>query len=434
MLPESKPRVAYVRGSYLNAFEAQYLEPLLDRFDITAVYPRSYRYDVSSLRLPCIQLPCLDFVNGLVPRYIGAFGLPNPLKRWGYDECVFGLGRALAGMDLVHTAEQTFYCTYQVAKRKERYGYKLVVLQDEVNPFWAEGHGRTLERAAFVREKADLFIARSERARSALICEGVEPERIHVIGHGVDTRRFCPGPRPTELCRRFSIEPDHVVILFAGRLVWEKGLFSLADAAALLLQQESARKLKPLFVVAGDGPERDALGSRLRQLGISEHFRFIGSLPYSQLPDLHRLADLFVLPSIATRTVQEQFGIVLIEAMATGKPVLATRAGAIDEVVGTAGLLVQANDGHRLADALHELISQRELRERCGRDGLERVQRLFSHEVVGAGIAAAYATVLADASRQYRVDVSPTAVTELMRYPTASAYRSISRRSSRAPT
>ena len=86
MLPESKPRVAYVRGSYLNAFEAQYLEPLLDRFDITAVYPRSHRYDVSSLRLPRIQLPCLDFANGLVPRYVGAFGLPNPLKRWGYDE------------------------------------------------------------------------------------------------------------------------------------------------------------------------------------------------------------------------------------------------------------------------------------------------------------------------------------------------------------
>src|SRR6185312_2047312 len=151
---------------------------------------------------------------------------------------------------------------------------------------------------------------------------------------------------------------------FAGRLVWEKGLFSLADAAALLLQQEAFRQHKPVFVVAGDGPERAALGRRLRQLGISEHFRLIGSLPYSQLPDLHRLADIFVLPSIATRTVQEQFGIVLIEAMATGTPVLATRAGAIDEVIGDVGLLAQANDGHRLADALHQLVSQKALRER----------------------------------------------------------------------
>ena len=410
MPPDPKPRVAYVRGSYLNAFEAQYLEPLLDRFDITAVYPRSHRFDVRSLRLPRLQLPCLDFVNGLVPRHVGGHGLPNPLKRWGFDECVFGLDRALAGMDLVHTAEQTFYCTYQVAKRKQRYGYKLIVLQDEINPFCAEGHGRTLERAAFVREKADLFIARSARARSALICEGVAPERIRVIGHGVDTGRFCPGPRPPELCRQFSIEPGHVVILFAGRLVWEKGLFSLADAAALLLHQESFRRLKPLFVVAGGGPERGALGRRLRQLGISDSFRLIGAQPYAQLPDIHRLADIFVLPSIATRSVQEQFGIVLIEAMATGKPVLATRCGAIDEVVGSAGLLVPANDGHRLADALYELVSQSELRKRCGQQGLERVRRLFSHEVIGAEIAAAYATVLAKAlpAREHQ-SVSATA-------------------------
>lgn len=400
MLPHSRPRVAYVRGSYLNAFEAQYLEPLLDRFDITAVYPRSHRFDVESLRLPRVQLPCLDFANGLIPRSVGGKGLPNPLRRWGFDECVFGLDRVLAGMHLVHTAEQTFYCTYQVAQRKRRYGYKLIVLQDEINPFWAEGRGRTLERAAFVRENADLFIARSERARSALICEGVAPERIRVIGHGIDTGRFCPGPRSPELCQRFAIDPEHLVILFAGRLVWEKGLFSLADAAALLLRQESFRAFKPLFVVAGDGPERGALVQRLNQLGIGQAFRLIGAQPYARLPDIHRLADVFVLPSIATRTVQEQFGIVLIEAMASGKPVLSTRCGAIDEVVGPAGLLVQPNDGHRLADALYDLVSQSELRQRCGQQGLERARALFNHEIIGGAIAAAYAEVLARAPGQ----------------------------------
>ncbi|MEJ0038314.1 MAG: glycosyltransferase [Gammaproteobacteria bacterium] len=182
------------------------------------------------------------------------------------------------------------------------------MLQDEINPFWAEGHGRTLERAAFVRENADLFIARSERARAALICEGVAPERIRVIGHGIDTARFCPDPRSPELRRRFSIEPEHVVILFAGRLVWEKGLFSLADAAALLLRQESFRGFKPLFVLAGDGPERGALARRLDRLGIGEYFRFIGSHPYARMPEIHRLADIFALPSIATAAFRSSSG------------------------------------------------------------------------------------------------------------------------------
>lgn len=391
---DSKPRVAYVRGSYLNVFEAQYLEMLLDRFDITAVYPRSHRYDVKNLGLPRMQLACLDYANGVLPRYVRGHPVPNVLKRWGYDEWLFGLDRELAGVHLVHAAEQTFYCTYQIARLKHRFDYKLIVLQDEVNPFWAEGRGRTLDRAAFVRDTADLFIARSERARSALICEGVTPERIRVIGHGVDTRRFSPGPRPQALCRQFAIEPDQVVILFVGRLVWEKGLFNLADAAALLLREESFRRLNPLFVLAGGGPEHGALVRRLHQLGISNYFRLIGQHPYALLPDIHRLADVFVLPSIATRTVQEQFGIVLIEAMATGKPVIAARAGAIDEVVGPAGMLVQANDYQSLAEALHVLVSQNELRDRYGKRALERVRQLFARETIGAEIGAAYDAVL----------------------------------------
>jgi glycosyltransferase involved in cell wall biosynthesis len=391
---DAKPRVAYVRGSFLNPFEAQYLEPLQDRFDITAVYPRSHRFDVRSLRMPRVELPCLDYINGLVPRRLGGFAIPNPQKSLGLDEHLFGLDRLLPGLDIVHAAEQTFYCTYQIARRKRRYGYKLICLQAEINPFWAEGHGRALERAAFVRANADLFIARSQRARSALLCEGVEDARIRVIGHGIDTRKFAPGPRSPQLCQRHGIAADDLVILLVGRMVWEKGLFSLADAAALLLRDDSFRKLKPLFVYAGDGPERTALERRLQRLGIESSFRLIGAQPYSKLPEIHRLADIFVLPSISTRSVQEQFGIALIEAMATAKPVLTTHCGAIDEVIGDAGIVVQANDYFRLAEGLRALVCDVKLRERLGQRGLERVQRLFTRELIGEQVASAYAHVL----------------------------------------
>jgi glycosyltransferase involved in cell wall biosynthesis len=391
---DAKPRVAYVRGSFLNPFEAQYLEPLQDRFDITAVYPRSHRFDVRSLQMPRVELPCLDYINGLVPRRLGGFAVPNPQKRLGFDEYLFGLDRLLPGLDIVHAAEQTFYCTYQVAQRKERYGYKLICLQAEINPFWAEGHGRALERAAFMRANADLFIARSQRARSALLCEGVEDSRIRVIGHGIDTRKFAPGPRPPELSQKFGIAPDDLVILLVGRMVWEKGLFSLADAAGLLLRDESFRKLNPVFVYAGDGPERGALERRLQRLGIESSFRLIGPQPYSKLPDVHRLADIFVLPSISTRSVQEQFGIALIEAMATGKPILTTHCGAIDEVIGDAGIVVQANDYFRLAEGLRTLAADADLRKRLGQRGLERVERLFTREIVGEQVASAYDHVL----------------------------------------
>lgn len=392
--PDLRPRVAYVRGSYLNPFETQYLEPILDRFDITAVYPRSHRFDVSQLEMPSVQLPCLDYLNGLVPRRIGGLSIPNPQKSFGYDEHLFRIDSILPGLHIAHAAEQTFYCSYQLAQRKARYGYKLICLQAEINPFWAEGHGKVLERAEFVRKTADLFIARSERARSALMCEGVEPERIRVIGHGIDTKRFAPGPRSAELCQKFGIAPDSFVVLLVGRLVWEKGLYSLADAARLVLQDPAFRALKPVFVYAGDGPERGGLERRLQRLGIEKYFRLVGSQPYSRLPDIHRLADVFVLPSIATRTVLEQFGIALIEAMATGRPVLTTRCGAIDEVMDDAGVLVQPNDYFRLAEGLRTLALDAELRKRLGERGIARVAKYFTREIIGEQVAAAYTAVL----------------------------------------
>ena len=184
------------------------------------------------------------------------------------------------------------------------------------------------------------------------------------------------------------------MILLVGRTVWEKGLFSLADAAALLLRDEAFRNLKPVFVCAGEGPERAALERRLQRLGIESFFRLIGPQPYSQLPEIHRLADIFVLPSISTRSVQEQFGIALIEAMATAKPVLTTHCGAIDEVIGDAGVVVQANDYFRLAEGLRMLAFDAGLRARLGQRGLERVQRLFNRERIGEQIANTYDHVL----------------------------------------
>lgn len=394
-LPGRKPRIAYVRGSYLNPFEAQYLEPLQDRFDLTVAYPRSHRYDVSGIRLPRIELPCLDYLNGLIPRTVGSLRVPNPLKHLGIDECLFGLEPVLSGADVLHVAEQSFYSTYQVAVRKRRHRFRLITLQDEINPLWYAGFGNAAKRAQCVRDNTDLFIARTERARSALLCEGVEPDRIRVIGHGVDTERFSPGPRPAQLAHKYGISPDRLVILLVGRLVWEKGIYTLADAVRLLLAGMPAGAARPLFVIVGEGEERGGLERRLALLGIGEYVRLLGNLPYPLLPEVHRLADIFVLPSIATRLVLEQFGIVLIEAMATGKPIVATRCGAIDEVVGDAGVLVQPNDYYRLCEALRSLIADAALRERLGRAALERVTSRFRKQHITAMISQAYDDVLA---------------------------------------
>ena len=388
-----RPRVCYLRGSYLNPFEAQYLTPLTSRFDVTLAHPKTQRYDVGGIPLPKQALACVDYLSGALPRHIAGLRVPNPLKFFGFEEMFLGLKGALDGFDIVHVPEQSFYFTWQAARLKQDLGYRLIVTQDEVNSFCYDRWAHVVRRAAFVREQADLFLARTQRARSALITEGVEPSRIRVIGHGVDIEQFRPGPADTALRRELGIEEDHFVILFVGRLVWTKGLWSIADAAARLALDRELRGKRPLFLMVGDGEDRAAFEGRLRRLGVERLFKFTGNQPYERLPELHRLADVFTMPSISTRGILEQFGIALLEAMASGKPVISTHCGAIDEVVGDAGLLVQPNDSLRLYEALAMLYRDAALRRELGEQGRRRVAESFTNTIIAQKLADAYEQV-----------------------------------------
>ena len=389
-----RPRVAYIRGSYVNPFEVQYLEPLTERYEIVIAYPRSHRYPLDSIQLPLRALHCLDFADGIVPRSLGSSQLPNPLKALGRDEFLLGLEAFLRDFDIVHVAEKTFYYAYQVARLKQRLNLKLITVQCEINPYWFAGRPGLMGRAQAVIDETDLFVARSQRARAALLTEGVSADRIDVIGHGIDPDRFKPGPRDVELCSRFGIDPGRFVVLLVGRMVWEKGLYALADAVASLVRDPEIQRVDPLFVIAGDGPERPGFESHLQLLGLTDRFRLLGSVPYPLLPAVHRMADVFVLPSISTRTVLEQFGIALIEAMGTGTPVIATHCGAIDEVVGDAGLLVQPNDHFRLAEALRELCLSPERRRQLGAAGHARLLENFTAQAISEKIGLGYDRVL----------------------------------------
>jgi glycosyltransferase involved in cell wall biosynthesis len=173
----------------------------------------------------------------------------------------------------------------------------MITMQHEVNPFWYLNKRAVVDRASFIRQETDLFIARSERAKYALICEGVDPGKIHVIGHGVDTTRFHPGSRDTELCRTLGIAPDRFVILFMGRLVWTKGIYALADAARLLLGSEI--KSGSSISRYRRRSERTDFEAKLKNLKIERAF-LLAEINLYRIPEIHRLADIFVLPSIST--------------------------------------------------------------------------------------------------------------------------------------
>jgi glycosyltransferase involved in cell wall biosynthesis len=184
---------------------------------------------------------------------------------------------------------------------------------------------------------------------------------------GVDTRVFSPGePLPR----------DFFTLAFVGRLVVEKGLDTLIDAVEQLTH--SGEHVPVRLLIIGDGPYRSEIVQYAKKLGDS--VQFVAAMPPAQIAQQLRQLDALVLPSRTTSVWKEQFGRVLIEAMACGVPVIGSDSGAIPEVVGEAGLIFPEGDARALADCLRRLIDSPELRAELVRRGTARVQAHYTQE------------------------------------------------------
>ncbi len=220
----------------------------------------------------------------------------------------------------------------------------------------------------------------------------VPDAKVRRIHNGIDLTRFVPQEPSTSLRAALGLAIQDRVIVSVGRFVPFKGYDILIEAAALLHRTEPQLH----WVLVGNGEQRERLVERCAAHGLSSQVHFVGWK--DDVRQWLALGDLFVLPSLA-----EHFGRVIVEAMAMGKPVVATDAGGVPEIVahGETGLLVPPGDAERLAGAaLHLLHHQAEL-TRCGAAGRQRAERHFSltghvdavgavyEEFIGASCAAA---------------------------------------------
>jgi glycosyltransferase involved in cell wall biosynthesis len=205
---------------------------------------------------------------------------------------------------------------------------------------------------------------------------------------GVDAERFRPDPAARRRARAATgISDDRFLVGFAGRLVPEKGAHLLVRALADL---PSAHLL-----IAGDGPERDRLAALARDLDAEDRVRFCGRIPSTEMPAWLAALDALALPSLATRGWAEQFGRVLVEAMACGVPVVASRSGEIPHVVGDAGVLVEEGDAGALRAALADLAADEVARRRLACAGRARVLQHFTQAGIASRTLDFYREILA---------------------------------------
>jgi len=224
-----------------------------------------------------------------------------------------------------------------------------------------------LERRA-LRRVAAAHVC-SETVHELLRAKGFN-KPVAIVPFGVDTEAFCQRGA-------FNRESkDTPTIGFVGRMLPGKGLNILADALAQL------GSVKWNVVLVGDGPERKSFETTLAARGLLDRAHFTGAISYDRVPDLYQQMDLLVVPTQTTDRIREQLGRVLVEAMASGLPVIGSTCCAIPEVIEDAGLIFPEGNSAALATALRRLLLDVGLREELTRAGRRRVMEHYSWERV----------------------------------------------------
>jgi glycosyltransferase involved in cell wall biosynthesis len=236
---------------------------------------------------------------------------------------------------------------------------------------WVRGQQRVLALGMTRYIAVSRHVARRRQATF-----GVPAQKLTVIYNAVDLGRFERSCSPA-LREQWTGGIARPIVLTCARLDVQKGQRYLLDAAA---QVPDA-----LFVLAGDGPDRAGLEAYAKERGISERVLFLGRR--GDIPELLANCDVFVLPSLF-----EGFPLSILEAMAAGKPVIATKIGGTDEAVvdGMTGILVPPRDGAALAQAIRQLLAAPRLADRFGHAGRLRVQQAFSARRMAEQVDALY--------------------------------------------
>ncbi len=236
-----------------------------------------------------------------------------------------------------------------------------------------------LDGEAHVIRVVDRLIAATPAEEAQLIeLYGATPGKIRVIPPGVDLARFHPVD-PLAAKARVGMAPDQANILFTGRIEPLKGVDTLLEAVALLQQRHPETMRNASLTIVGGEPWADTLDDEMARLqemraalGLHDLVTFAGAKNQDVLPDYYAAAEMVVMPSH-----YESFGMVALEAMAMGTPVIASEVGGLAHLVqdGETGFHVPPRDPEALAACLHDLLTQPALRRRLGQQAQTYAQR-----------------------------------------------------------
>lgn len=300
---------------------------------------------------------------------VSGYGIPKTLKKHNNKK------------PFIHTIHGVLADEYEQAKRN---GYQ--TLRNRIANLFMN-HLAKLE--AETAKNASIIVTISKYSVEKIQhYYDVDSEKIRIVPNGVDVEAFKPLENQTELKKQFGLGQE-LCVLFVGNLIPRKGLPLLVEAAKKIVKQQPETK----FLIAGEGPLKNYLIKTIQDAKLTTNFIIVGRVSENLLPALYNCSDVFVLPSI-----QEGQGIVLLEAQASGKPVVGFDIGGVREAVqnGKTGLLANVEESDALADSLIKLLDDRELRQRMGINGRKYVVENFTWDISAQKMLTVYREVLPD--------------------------------------
>lgn len=295
--------------------------------------------------------------------------IPTILTGHNHLHVYRGLGGTLARLkpDLVHIDEEPWsLVTWQALRHARRlHTPALAFTWQNIDKRYPPPFG-AIERYTY--RHAELLIAGTEEAAQLLRKRGFRgPIRV-IPQFGVDLELFAPRPSTKA---QFGFPAGGFVVGYVGRLVPEKGVGTVIQALPELPDVH--------FAVAGVGPEEMSLRRLAARTRVADRVHFVGGLPSTRVPEIMAAFDALVLPSRTTSRWKEQFGRVLVEAMAMRVPVIGSSSAEIPRVIGDAGLVFAEGDPRSLARAVRA-VQDPVLREAVGERAVRRVRAHFSQE------------------------------------------------------
>ena len=253
--------------------------------------------------------------------------------------------------------------------------------------YWHEGGSRRVRDHEWQAQyESDAVITVSRALRDEVIrMYGTPEEKVYVVYNGVNPRRFEGETDEGRIRQQCGMGPFDPMVLFVGRMAYQKGPDLLLDAIPQVLESKPEAR----FVFVGDGDMRQHLEGQAWWRGLGYATRFLGYRGGKELADLYRAANIVCVPSR-----NEPFGIVILEAWSAGKPVVSTYNGGPGEFVwhGVTGLKTPVEAG-RIGEALSKLLNDRSYAEWIGRNGRAAAESAFSWDRIASRVREIYESV-----------------------------------------